>query len=227
MTAAPHPSEDEAGGAPRWRRRPEERPEEILTAALEVFGEDGFTHATLDSVARKAGVSKGTLYLYFDSKDDLFREMLRGKCVASLAKAEARLAAFEGSAGEALELFIRCMWEEVSRPEMVRIARLIHAELGRFPELARFHFSEVVVRARRLVSKILQRGIDSGEFRPTIHDYAVRAIPSLLIQGAMSQRGFGRYDPEAITDDQLVEGVIDLVRHGVLARPREVLGAKE
>ena len=153
--------------------------------------------------------------------------MLRGKCVAALAKAEARVAAFEGSAGEALELFIRCMWEEVSRPEMVRIARLIHAELGRFPELARFHFSEVVVRARRLVSKILRRGIDSGEFRPTIHDYAVRAIPSLLIQGAMSQRGFGRYDPEAITDDQLVEGVIDLVRHGVLARAPGPHGAKD
>src|ERR1041384_4961539 len=101
MTAAPHPSEDEAGGAPRWRRRPEERPEEILTAALEVFGEDGFTHATLDSVARKAGVSKGTLYLYFDSKDDLFREMLRGKCVASLAKAGVRPGARQGPARRA------------------------------------------------------------------------------------------------------------------------------
>src|ERR1043166_3869870 len=99
MTATPHQSEDEAEGGPRWRRRPEERPEEIITAALEVFGEDGFAHATLDSVARKAGVSKGTLYLYFDSKDELFREMLRGKCVASLAKAEARLAAFQGWGG--------------------------------------------------------------------------------------------------------------------------------
>jgi AcrR family transcriptional regulator len=227
MTAAPHQSEDEADGAPRWRRRPEERPEEILTAALDVFGDIGFANATLDSVAKKAGVCKGTLYLYFDSKDALFREMLRGKCGAALTKAEARLDAFQGSAGDTLEFFIRCMWDEVSRPEMVRIARLVHAELGRFPELARFHFNEVIVRARRMVARILQRGIASGEFRPTAHDYAVRAIPGLLIQGAMSQRGFGQYDPEAITDDQLLEGVIDLVRHGVFAQPPTPQGVKD
>ncbi|HEV8357471.1 MAG TPA: TetR/AcrR family transcriptional regulator [Gemmatimonadales bacterium] len=227
MTAAPHQPEAESDEGPRWRRRPEERPEEILSAALEVFGEIGFANATLDAVARKAGVCKGTLYLYFDSKDALFREMLRSKCGAALALAEERLDGFRGTAGEALEFFIRCMWDEVRRPEMVRIARLVHAELGRFPELARFHFSEVIVRSRRLVARILDRGVAEGEFRPTAHGFAVRAIPAFLVQGAMSQRGFGQYDPDAITDDQLVEGVIDLVRHGVLARPAAPAGGKE
>ena len=227
MAARPEEPHEDAEGGPRWRRRPEARPEEILTAALEVFGDVGFANATLDSVARKAGICKGTLYLYFDSKDELFREMLRGKCGAALAKAEARLAAFQGSAAESLELFIRCMWEEVSRPEMVAIARLVMAELSRFPELARFHFTEVILRARKMVQKILERGIAEGDFRPTAHDYAMRAIPSLLVQGAISQRGFARHDAEAITDDQLVEGVIDLVRHGVLVRPSGRQGAKD
>ncbi len=213
---APQRREDEADGAPRWRRRPEERPEEILTAALEVFGEVGFDDAKLESVARRAGVSKGTLYLYFDSKETLFRGVLRGKCGVALANAEARLDAFRGTAGEALDFFIRTMWDELRRPEMASIVRLVHAELWRFPDLARFHFSEVILPARRLLTRILERGIAAGEFSPTARRFAVGAIPSLLIQGAMSQRGFGQYDPEAITDEQLVDGVID-----------EPLGAKD
>ena len=73
MTETTHKPGDELDATPKWRRRPEARPEEILSAALEVFGEVGFAEAKLDDVAQKAGISKGTLYLYFDSKEELFR----------------------------------------------------------------------------------------------------------------------------------------------------------
>ena len=73
--------------SPRWQRRPEARPDEILDAAFAVFGETGFARAKIDDVARLAGVSKGTVYLYFDSKESLFREMVRAKVVAPLAEA--------------------------------------------------------------------------------------------------------------------------------------------
>ena len=94
----------------RWQRRPEARPEEILDAALTVFGESGFARAKIDDVARLAGVSKGTVYLYFDSKESLFREMVRAKVVASLAEAEAFVRTYEGSARGLLVEVIRRMY---------------------------------------------------------------------------------------------------------------------
>ena len=90
------PSSPEFSAPPRWQRRPEARPDEILDAAQKVFGESGFARAKLDDVARIAGVSKGTLYLYFDSKDTLFREMVRAKVVTGLAESEALLASHTG-----------------------------------------------------------------------------------------------------------------------------------
>ena len=95
---------------PRWQRRPEARPDEILDAALTVFGESGFARAKIDDVARLAGVSKGTVYLYFDSKESLFREMVRAKVVASLAEGEALVRTYEGSARALLVELIRRMY---------------------------------------------------------------------------------------------------------------------
>src|ERR1044071_984158 len=218
MTELAQNSTDEADATPKWRRRPEARPEEILSAALEVFGDVGFAEAKLEDVAHKAGISKGTLYLYFDSKEALFREMVRNRIGSRVAETEARVTAFQGPAREALSLFIRSGWDEIRRADMVRIARLIHAEQDRFPELARFYFDEVVLRTRHLARGIIQRGIASGEFRASALGFAERAIPSLLVHGAMFRRCFGRFDSEPITEEQLVQGVIDFALHGVLAK---------
>jgi hypothetical protein len=117
-----------------------------------------------------------------------------------------------------LEWYIRRKWETIRKPEMVRIARLVHAELVNFPELARFYFEEVILRSRSLLNQILERGIGTGEFRKVPHDFVLRAVPSLLVNGAMYQRGFGAYDPHALTDEELLEGILDLVLQGVLAR---------
>src|SRR6185312_10207179 len=118
---------------PRWQRRPEARPDEILDAALTVFGESGFARAKIDDVARLAGVSKGTVYLYFDSKESLFREMVRAKVVASLAEAEAFVRTYEGSARGLLVEVIRRMYRRVRREEMMQLARVVQGELPHFP----------------------------------------------------------------------------------------------
>jgi AcrR family transcriptional regulator len=203
----------------KWQRRPEARPEEILCAAVQVFGEEGFARTKLEDVARKAGVSKGTLYLYFDSKDTLFREMVKARITPVFAEAEQAIRGFQGSARALLEWMIRCMWDTIRRPEMIHIARIVHAELASFPELARFYFDEVIQRNRALLREAVERGLATGEFRRVSHDFILRAVPSLLVHGAMYQRGFGVYDPTPITDDQLLEGVLDLVMNGVLTRP--------
>jgi len=207
--------------SPRWQRRPEARPEEILDAALATFGESGFARAKIEDVARLAGVSKGTVYCYFDSKEALFREMVRGQVVASLAEAEEFVRTYEGSARSLLIELIRRMYFRMRREQMMQLARVVQGELPHFPELARFYFDEVILRARRLVAQVLERGVVSGEFRPGAEAFAARGLSSLLVHTAQVQCFFQRFDPQALTDEQAVEGLVDLYLHGVLAQPAE------
>lgn len=212
-------SSNELQQAPRWQRRPEDRPDEILDAATTVFGEQGFARTRLEDVAKRAGVSKGTLYLYFDSKDALFREMVRRNVVSKVVEAEAKYLNHPGTAREALTALVRGWWEQLGDRESACIHRLIGAELSNFPELGRFYFEEVIARSRRLLTTLVARGVASGEFRPVANDYANRGLPSLVIHAINSQRFFSIFDPDALDDTKVVDGILDLFFHGVLAAP--------
>jgi AcrR family transcriptional regulator len=204
---------------PRWQRRPEARPDEILDAALEVFGEQGYARARLEDVAQRAGVSKGTLYLYFDSKETLFREMVRAKAVATLREGEAFVEGFTGSSRELLIEFLRRKYKLLLDEKLIRLSRLVQSELPGFPELARFYTEELILPARRLVESILERGIASGEFRADLPGFASRAIPMLLLHATQMQCFFRRFDPEALSDEETFAGVVDFCLHGVAAAP--------
>jgi len=207
--------------SPRWQRRPDARPEEILDAAQTVFGECGFARTKLDDVARLAGVSKGTVYLYFDSKESLFREMVRAKVVAAVAECEELVRNYQGSCRELLIELITRLYYGLRNERMARIARLVQAELESFPELAQFYFDEVILRARRLVADVLERGVTTGEFRPEARAFAARGLPSLLVHTAQVQCFFHRLDPAALTDEQALQGLIDLYLQGVLQPPTD------
>ena len=205
--------------APRWQRRPEARHAEILAAATEAFGETGFARTRLEDIAHRAQVSKGTLYRYFDSKEALFREMVRANVVSSLAATEELVRAHTGPARDLLALLIRRMWGRTRDPATARIVRLVHSELHEFPEVARFYFAEVIVRARRIVQSVLDRGVATGEFRKEIHPFAARGLPHLLVFSAQTQCFFASMDPEQLEDDDVLDGILDLYLHGVEARP--------
>ena len=210
-----------SSGEPRWQRRPDARPEEILEAAKHVFGESGYAGTKLEDVARRAGVSKGTLYLYFDSKEALFREMVRAKVVAALAHAEEAVRTFDGSSRELLVILISSMYRRLRDDGMARVGRVVQAELPSFPELAQFYFEEVILRSRRLVSRVLERGVESGEFREVSHGFAARGLASLLVHTAQLQCFFHDFDPDQLSDEAALGGLVDLYLHGVLARPDE------
>jgi len=204
---------------PRWQRRPESRPEEILEAALHVFGEQGFARTRLEEVARRAGVSKGTLYLYFKSKEDLFREMARACVSASVAQEEEFVRTFEGSTKDLLNQFIRRYWAKMNEPANLRLVRVVQLELTNFPELARFFFQEVILRMRSLIQSIIELGIERGEFRPVNPGFAARALQTLCAQLAQSQHHFRAYDIHPMSYDELQSGIIDLYLNGVLHQP--------
>lgn len=208
-------SSNELQAAPRWQRRPEDRPDEIIAAATLLFGEQGFARTRLEDVAKRAGVSKGTLYLYFDSKEGLFREMVRKNVVSVVEAAEQRYAQHTGTAREALTDLVRNWWTVGGTQESACIHRLVGAELSNFPELGRFYFEEVIARMRALMESIIARGVATGEFRRVRHDYAIRGLPSLVIHAINHQRFFAPHDPNALDDEQIIEGILDLFFNGV------------
>jgi AcrR family transcriptional regulator len=207
--------------APRWHRRPEARPDEILAAALDVFGEQGFVRAKLDDIARRAGISKGTLYLYFDSKETIFREMVRARMVASVVAGEEMVRSHQGTSRELLIRLARKTWSAVNDPQLAKIIRLVHSEIRSFPELARFYFDEVIARNRRVLETAVSRGIASGEFRPVDPQATARAIPILLVHSAQFQCFFCEYDSNALPDERMFAGILDLLLNGVLAHQDE------
>jgi AcrR family transcriptional regulator len=166
---------------PRWRRQPEARPGQILDAALEVFAEHGVAAARLEDIGKRAGVSKATIYLYFPSKEELFREVIRGTVVSAIESGERAVQAFEGSATESFVVNMRRYWEFIRSPKFAPIFRLVHAELAQYPDLARFYADEVVNRGHRLIASIVKRGIDQGEFREVDPIVAARMLSSPFV----------------------------------------------
>ena len=151
--------------APRWQRRKEARPAEIVAAALDVFVERGFAATKLEEVARRAGVTKGTVYLYFESKDALFKAVVRETIVPIFARGEQMVAEHQGSTADLFGELVRKWWELIGETSLSGIPKLMMAEAGNFPVLARFYYDEVISRGHRLMASVLERGIKSGEFR--------------------------------------------------------------
>jgi AcrR family transcriptional regulator len=166
---------------PRWRRLPEERPNQILSAALAVFGERGLAAARLDDIAKRAGLSKGTIYLYFPNKEELFREVVRHTVISQLEEGERMVSETATSATETLTEFMQRYWAFIRSSQFAPIFRLIHAEIHNFPDLARFYGEEVVARGHRLISGIITRGIESGEFRQMDPALAARMLSAPFV----------------------------------------------
>src|SRR3954469_9401923 len=166
---------------PRWRRLPEERPRQILNAALAVFGERGLAAARLEDIAKHAGLSKGTIYLYFPNKEELFREMVRTTVISALEEREQRLTSATDSATEVLTAFMRDYWKFIRSEQFAPIFRLVHAEIHNFPDLAQFYATEVVARSHRLVQTLIARGIATGEFRDVDPVVAARMLASTFV----------------------------------------------
>lgn len=203
----------------RFRRRPEARPEELLAAALTVFGEQGFRATTLEEVARRAGVSKGTVYLYFASKDDLFRAMVEKYVITMLESAEARVREHTGTSSALLETMIRSMWAALSQPEMVCLTRVVQSELPQFPEIQRYYWEHVIQRHRRLLRAVVERGIAGGEFRPEALAIVPTMVPSLIVHLTHVRALFGPLDADAPTRDAQIESIMSLLFDGIRNRP--------
>ncbi|MDI3381510.1 TetR/AcrR family transcriptional regulator [Xenophilus aerolatus] len=157
-------------------RRKEARPGELLEAALDLFVEKGFAATRSEEVAARAGVSKGTLFLYFPSKEELFKAVVTENLSGRFAEWNREYEEFAGSTPDMLRYCMHSWWERVGSTKVAGITKLMITEGGNFPELAAFYQGEVVRPAHELVRRVLQRGIDRGEFAPLDLDQAIYAV---------------------------------------------------
>jgi AcrR family transcriptional regulator len=205
---------------PKRERRKEARPGELLNAALDLFVEKGFAATRAEEVAARAGVSKGTLFLYFSSKEELFKAVVRDTLSGRFAEWREEFERFEGTSSEMLAYCLQSWWERIGVTKASGITKLMMSESHNFPDLAAFYQQEVIVPARLLLRDVLQRGIDRGEFRSLNLDYAVYALVAPIILLSLWQHSAGACVP---TGNQLSPQVflsqqIDLLLNGLVLR---------
>ena len=206
---------------PARQRRKETRPQELLDAALELFVEKGFAATRSEEVAQRAGVSKGTLYLYYPSKHELFKAVVRQNLSNLIAEGLELSKHFVGTASQLLVELINVWWERIGNTPAAGIHKIVLSEVRNFPELAQFYTDEVIIPADRLFTGCVQRGIDRGEFRPMpLHEVAHALIAPVIFM-AIHQHSFGAcpvrgpdIDPKLVLDTHL-----DLVLRGLEVRP--------
>ena len=204
------------------QRRQDARPHELLQAALELFVEKGFAATRAEEVARRAGVSKGTLYLYYPSKEELFKAVVRHNLSTLIAEGVEIAGQFDGSSSDLLVRLLHTWRQRIGNSPAGGIHKVVLSEVRNFPELAQFYTDEVIVPADNLFSGCVERGIARGEFRPMpTHEVAMALIAPMIFM-ALHRHSFGAcpvhggvdVDPALVLDTHL-----DLVLRGLEVRP--------
>lgn len=161
---------------PKWQRRAEDRPREIRTAALDVFSEKGFAAARLDEIARRAGVSKGTLYLYFKDKEDLFRAVVRDTVAPNIDTVRAMVEGVDLPFAEVIRMFLPRFAAITGQVRVGAVAKMVIGESRNFPELAKVWHDEVVSKALGMIAGLIERAQAKGEVRtgdPRLHAFTL------------------------------------------------------
>ncbi len=200
----------------KHERRKEARPSELISSALALFVERGFAATKMDDIAEKAGVSKGTLYLYFDSKEILFKAVIKQGVLPLLDEGEKLLHHFDGDARSLLQEFMLRWWKLMGETSLGGIPKLMISEAGNFPQVAAYYYENVIVRGRNLIGRVLKMGMDSGEFRVMDIESTIDVIMApvlMLIVWKYSLTPCGTNNPK-----QYMNTYFDLVINGLMKK---------
>lgn len=202
-------------------RRKEARPGELLDAALDLFVEKGFAATRVEEVAARAGVSKGTLFLYFQSKEELLKAVVRDNISGRLNEWNDEFASFDGSTADMLTYCMNVWWDRVGAGKASGITKLMMSEASNFPDIAAFYQQEVILPGQTLIRRILQRGIDRGEFRPLDLDYAVYSVVAPMIFLMLSKHSAGVCvgGPDGLDPAKYLAAQIATLLHGMSQPP--------
>ncbi len=205
---------------PKRERRKEARPGELLEAALDLFVEKGFSATRAEEVAARAGVSKGTLFLYFQSKEDLFKAVVRENIANKFPTWQEEFVKFEGPSAEMLRYALVSWWERIGKTRASGSTKLVMSEAQNFPEIAKFYQEEVIQPGNAMIRRILERGIQSKEFREMDLDQAVHIIVAPMIFLMMWKHSMGACAASAknVDPEQFIHMQVDVLLHGMSAK---------
>jgi AcrR family transcriptional regulator len=202
---------------PRFQRRKEDRPAEITEAAMQAFAENGYAATRVEEVAKRAGVSKGLLYLYFKTKEDLFKAVIRGFVSSRLDSLVATIDTSDLSAEEFLRGPFLEFARSVPKSPAHKLIRLLVAEGPKHPDLLAWYWETVVSRGLHAIRTVIRRGIEDGEF----HESALEEFPHLLVSPIIMSVLWGQlFEPySALDTDQLLDSHVDLVLKAIKVNP--------
>lgn len=217
MPSSLSPSDKLPAPGIRRARRKEARPGELLDAALDLFVEKGFAATRVEEVAARAGVSKGTLFLYFPSKEELFKAVVRESISGRLIEWSSEFDSFEGGSCDLLAYCMNAWWTRVGATKASGLTKLMMSEAGNFPDIAAFYLHEVVQPAHCLIRRILQRGIDRGEFRSLDLDYAVYSVIAPMMFMMLARHAMGVCVPSevALEPERYIASQLSLLLDGL------------
>ena len=201
-------------------RRKDARPAELLEAALDLFVEHGYAATKVEEVAKRAGVSKGTLFLYFPSKEDLFKAVVRQNITEQIGNWSNEFDEFTGNTADMVRYAMRQWWQRIGATKLSGISRLVMNESSHFPEIATFYQQEVIAPSNALLRRVLQRGIERGEFRSVDPDYGIYGLLAPMMVLILWKHAMAPctdtskpIEPEAFIDSQL-----EMLLSGLLVR---------
>ena len=201
----------------RWTRRKQARPAEILEAALKVFAQKGFAAARMDDIAKEAGVTKGTIYLYFENKEAVFKSLVRETVGTTIGAVAADVQTYQGSARFLLRMVVTRMAQMLVDSEKVVLPKIVIGETTNFPWLAEFYRFEVIEPGLQLLTALIERGIAQGEFRKLPAAHVARMCVAPVLLSAIWRVTFAHLDPEPYDYKALIDIHLDVLFRGLAA----------
>lgn len=201
---------------PPRRRRKEARPGEIIDAGLKEFSQNGLAATRLEDVAKRAGIAKGTIYRYFDSKEDLFVAAIRSRIVHSMNDVHIAIDHFEGPTDELLRMVLGKIYSEFIGTDTSALMRILISEGNRFPNLVKLYHAEAISKGMSILTRIVERGVSRGEFRdgPAIAEPRILIAPAIM--AALWHSTFQVHDPLPI--ERFIEAHIDTLLYGLMRK---------
>ena len=206
---------------PKFRRRAEDRPDEVLDAALTLFVEQGYAHTSVAQIATAAGISKGAVYLYFPSKQAILEGLVRRavRPVADRALAQASFA--RGDLRATLAAVLHAIVSALSDPKLFAIPKIVIREAVVAPEIAEMYRNAVLDRVLPVAIGLVRHGIDSGQLRPVDPELTLRTIMGPIVLHLLLAEIFGIRPERGLALDALAENHLDILLHGLFARETE------
>lgn len=217
MSETKAPRGDERG--PRFRRRAEARPDEVLDAALDLFIDNGFAATRVEDIAKRAGLSKGAVYLYFPSKQAILEGLVRRAIVPIAESAIEMVAGYEGDPRPAIAMVMRHVGGRLSDPRVLAIPRLMLREMINFPEFAAMYRREVLDKMLPVAIGVIRRGVDQGYLRQVDPELTVRSIVGPVLAHLLLAEVFGVLPGDGLSIDRLIDNHLSILFDGLGAPP--------